>query len=225
MSQVAEDETQDRASEASVPLSSSGKENRTTGEETGLEEESSPETIADQNLIDSSKPSTELENALYSILERKDRHIKKLTTEITKLRSFMTKRKQTYKRKRKDDTAPTRALSAYNLFIKDRFAELAKSNEEALLNEDSEASLKRVPPSNLVAATGIEWKELSAEERLKYEERYVHNGAFRYRGCFYFTDMILTVLHLTHVVCPQCEGRPSPLRGPNGDISATRQEP
>lgn len=78
---------------------------------------------------------------------------------------------EAYKRKRKDETAPTRAMSAYNMFIKERFAQLAKQNEDALKSADSEAVMKRVPPSSLVSATGSEWNELSAEEKQKYEER------------------------------------------------------
>jgi hypothetical protein len=122
-------------------------------------------------LIRDSEPKTELEIAMKSALERKDIHIARLTNEITKLRGFISKRKQTYKRKRKDEGAPTRALSAYNLFIKERFAQLAQENENALKSSDSTAVLKRVPPANLVAKTGNEWKELSAEEKAKYEER------------------------------------------------------
>jgi hypothetical protein len=41
----------------------------------------------------------------------------------------------------------------------------------ALNSADSDAQLKRVPPANLVAATGNQWKELNAEEKSKYEER------------------------------------------------------
>jgi hypothetical protein len=136
-----------------------------------FEEESGPELTAAMDLIAKSEPTTELEKALFAVIQKKDAHITKLTTEVFKLKVFVAKRRQVYKRKRKDDGAPVRALSAYNIFIKDRFEQLAKNNEEALKNEDSDAVLKRVPPSNIVAATGIEWKELSAEERQKYEER------------------------------------------------------
>ena len=144
-----------------------------TDDETPLEEDSSPQSRAEMELIKNSQPITALEKALYALLARKEQHIANITSELIKLRSFMTKRKQSYKRKRKDKSAPTRALSAYNMFIKDRFADLAKNNEEALKNEDSGAALKRVAPANLVAATGNEWKELSAEEKRKYEERCV----------------------------------------------------
>lgn len=127
--------------------------------------------IAQEQLIKNSQPSTELEVALYGVLERKNALIERITAEIDKLKSFVQKRKQTYKRKRKDDGAPTRALSAYNIFIQERFAELAKENAKALKSDDANAELKRVPPANLVAKTGNEWKELSAEVKAGYEER------------------------------------------------------
>ena len=75
-------------------------------------------------LIQKSTPTTELENALYTTLDRKQNHIDRLTQEIIKLKQFISKRKQTYKRKRKDDGAPTRALSAYNIFIQVRLIDL-----------------------------------------------------------------------------------------------------
>lgn len=130
-----------------------------------------PEIIAQNKYIAEEEATTELEKAMRAQLARKDAHIERLTNEIHKLKAFISKRKQTYKRKRKDEGAPTRALSAYNIFIKERFAQLAKQNEDALKSADSDAVMKRVPPSNLVSATGNEWKELSAEEKAKYEER------------------------------------------------------
>ena len=117
-------------------------------------------TAADLELIKSSEPSTPLERALTDVMERKEAHILRLTNEIKKLKAFISKRKQTYKRKRKDEGAPTRALSAYNIFVQDRFAQLAKENEKALKSTDSDAELKRVPPANLVASTGNQWKAL-----------------------------------------------------------------
>ena len=130
-----------------------------------------PLLIKQQELIEASSPSTELEGALYDTLKRREAHIERLTNEVTKLRAFISKRKQTYKRKRKDEGAPTRALSAYNIFVQDRFSRLAKENEQALKSADSDAQLKRVPPASLVASTGNEWKELSAEQKSHYEER------------------------------------------------------
>jgi hypothetical protein len=117
-------------------------------------------TAADMELIKNSVPSTPLEHALSGMLERKMAHILRLTNEIKKLKTFISKRKQVYKRKRKDEGAPTRALSAYNIYVQDRFAQLAKENEKALSSTDSDAQLKRVPPANLVASTGNQWKAL-----------------------------------------------------------------
>jgi hypothetical protein len=130
-----------------------------------------PEIVAQTELIANSTPSTPLEIALDAALKRKEVHISRLTAEIQKLKAFVSKRKQTYKRKRKDEGAPTRALSAYNIFIQDRFARLAKDNENALRSEDLGAQMKRVPPANLVASTGNEWKELPVSLKAQYEER------------------------------------------------------
>lgn len=130
-----------------------------------------PEVIKQQELIDSTPRSTELEHALYDALKRKEAQVERLTGEISKLKAFISKRKQTYKRKRKDEGAPTRALSAYNIFVQDRFSKLAKENEQALKSSDTDAQLKRVPPASLVASTGNQWKELSSEEKAHYEER------------------------------------------------------
>lgn len=127
--------------------------------------------IEQQELIRNSTPRTALEVALNEDLKRKESHIQRLSGEIQKLKAFISKRKQTYKRKRKDEGAPTRALSAYNIFVQHRFSQLAKENEEALKSADTDAQLKRVPPASLVAATGNEWKELSAEEKARYEEK------------------------------------------------------
>ena len=102
---------------------------------------------------------------------RKDAHIERLTAEITKLKNFISKRKQTYKRKRKDSGAPTRALSAYNIFVQDRFKRLSKENKVALKSTDTDAQMKRVPPASLVASAGSQWKELGAEDKQYYEEK------------------------------------------------------
>jgi hypothetical protein len=130
-----------------------------------------PKVIAQQDLIRTRNPSTELELAYHAEMERKDAQIERLTGEVLKLKQFISKRKQVYKRKRKDEGAPTRALSAYNIYVQDRFSRLAKENEEALKSADSDAKLKRVPPASLVASTGNQWKELPAEEKAYYEER------------------------------------------------------
>jgi hypothetical protein len=130
-----------------------------------------PELVKQMEIINSNAPTSELEIALVETLKRKDLQIERLSGEISKLKGFISKRKQTYKRKRKDEGAPTRALSAYNIYIQDRFAKLSKENEQALKSSDSDAVLKRVPPASLVASTGNLWKELSSEEKIHYEER------------------------------------------------------
>lgn len=130
-----------------------------------------PELQKQMEIINANVPTSELEIALVATLKRKDLQIERLSGEISKLKGFISKRKQTYKRKRKDEGAPTRALSAYNIYIQDRFAKLSKENEQALKSSDTDAVLKRVPPASLVASTGNLWKELSNEEKLKYEER------------------------------------------------------
>mmetsp|Transcript_33633 Transcript_33633/g.73773 ORF Transcript_33633/g.73773 Transcript_33633/m.73773 type:complete len:337 (+) Transcript_33633:325-1335(+) len=124
-----------------------------------------------QALIKTATPKSKLEIALKGELERKETHVERLTAEVLKLKSFISKRKQTYKRKRKDTGAPTRALSAYNIFVKERFIRLSKENEAALQSADTDAVMKRVPPASLVASTGNEWKVLSAEEKSYYEEK------------------------------------------------------
>ncbi len=134
-------------------------------------EEKDPQTLADLKFVEENKPESELELVLTRLLEAKDNHIAKLTNEIKKLKGFISKRKQTYKRKRKDEGAPTRALSAYNIFVQDQFAKLAKKNSAALQSTDTNATLERVPPANLVASTGNQWKALPDEEKQKYRER------------------------------------------------------
>mmetsp|Transcript_94 Transcript_94/g.181 ORF Transcript_94/g.181 Transcript_94/m.181 type:complete len:494 (-) Transcript_94:258-1739(-) len=130
-----------------------------------------PKLQQDMEIIKSQKPSSDLELALTALLSRKEAHIDRLSGEVQKLKAFISKRKQTYKRKRKDEGAPTRALSAYNIFVQDRFSRLAKENEQALKSADTDAQLRRVPPASLVASTGNEWKELPAEQKAMYEER------------------------------------------------------
>jgi hypothetical protein len=126
-----------------------------------------------QDFIKKSKADakSELELALYAELESKDEQIARLTKEILKLQGFVSKRKQQYKRKRKDGKAPTRALSAYNIFVKERFSRLAKQNQEALKSNDVDTSLERIPSATLVASSGSLWKDLSKEEKAYYEEK------------------------------------------------------
>jgi CHAT domain-containing protein len=151
------------------------KENSTTAkvvvDDDASTEEIDPDLMSKMEVINNTVPGTELEIAMSEILKRKEHHIARLSQEITKLKAFISKRKQTYKRKRKDEGAPTRALSAYNIFVQERFARLAKDNENALKSDDADAKLKRVPPANLVASTGNEWKELTAQDKEKYEEQ------------------------------------------------------
>lgn len=113
-----------------------------------------PKVAGEMEYIKVTEPTTRLELALTDALKRKESHIERLSGEVQKLKAFISKRKQTYKRKRKDEGAPTRALSAYNIFVQDRFAQLAKENEAALKSADTDVQLKRVPPANLVASTG-----------------------------------------------------------------------
>eukprot|EP00550_Attheya_septentrionalis_P009400 CAMPEP_0198296452 /NCGR_PEP_ID=MMETSP1449-20131203/32571_1 /TAXON_ID=420275 /ORGANISM="Attheya septentrionalis, Strain CCMP2084" /LENGTH=396 /DNA_ID=CAMNT_0043997073 /DNA_START=250 /DNA_END=1440 /DNA_ORIENTATION=+ len=141
-----------------------------------LDKEDEPETVVDKEidealeLIEKSTPETPLEIALTEQLKKKESQIERLSGEVAKLKTFISKRKQTYKRKRKDEGAPTRALSAYNIFVQNRFSRLAKENEKALQSSDVDALMKRVPPASLVASTGNEWKDLAAKEKSQYEE-------------------------------------------------------
>ena len=123
-------------------------------------------------------PTDVINAALCDDQKRKMAHIKRLTAEVKKLKNFISKRKQTYKRKRKESGAPTRALSAYNIFVQERFKRLSKENEVALKSADTDAQMKRVPPASLVASTGKQWKELSGEEKQYYEDKYVYNIAY-----------------------------------------------
>lgn len=140
--------------------------------DTGVEIEPTNAMVkAQQKFIKENKATTPLEVALSGELDRKNTQIEKLKSEVIKLKQFISKRKQTYKRKRKEDGAPTRALSAYNIFVQERFEQLAKENEQALMNADKDASMKRVPPSSLVAKTGHAWRALPEDEKKKYRER------------------------------------------------------
>jgi len=121
-------------------------------------------------LVRNSEPSTPLEKAFAAVLYKKDLEIMRLRSEMNKLNNFISKRKQTYKRKRKEQGAPTRALSAYNIFVQDKFSRLAKENQQALKSSDADIQLKRVPPSSTVASTGQAWRALPPEERKKYDD-------------------------------------------------------
>ena len=93
--------------------------NRYSGIEDLTAELKDAEALAQEEIVKKTTPTTELELALTKILERKQALIDRITGEIAKMKNFVKKRKQTYKRKRKLDGAPTRALSAYNMFIKE----------------------------------------------------------------------------------------------------------
>lgn len=92
---------------------------RCTGDDNVTTEHKDAEALAQEEIVKNTPPTTELEIALTKILERKEALIDRITGEIAKMKNFVKKRKQTYKRKRKEDGAPTRALSAYNMFIKE----------------------------------------------------------------------------------------------------------
>lgn len=129
-----------------------------------------PDSLRNKRIISDSAPRTGLEHALKAELDRQIQHNEMLVGECTKLRGFISKRKQTYKRKRKDESAPRKKLSGYNLFVRERFAKIAKANEDALKNADSGAELKRIPPASNIASSGHAWSQLSAEEKARYNE-------------------------------------------------------
>jgi hypothetical protein len=154
-------------------------------------ESDSPPNVDDDvmpiiDIISSSTPSTPLEFALINELDRRTRHNELLINEVTRLREFLSKRKQTYRRKRTDVDAPRKKLSGYNVFVRERFAALARENEEALrmgvaTTTTSSASgggggevvgggveLKRIPPASSISSTGKAWSMLSAEEKERY---------------------------------------------------------
>jgi hypothetical protein len=128
-----------------------------------------PNAAAQKELISKSTPTTELEIALKAELDRQGKLNERLQSEIAKLQNFVVKRKQTYKRKRKEEEAPRKSLSAYNLFVRERFAKLAEENQNALKSGDTQKQLTRIPPAKKVAEAARAWKALSAEEKAKYE--------------------------------------------------------
>lgn len=121
-------------------------------------------------IIADAAPSTDLEVALRAELDRQVRHNAVLAAECAKLRRFVSKRKQSYKRKRLDDAAPRKKLSGYNLFVRERFAAIARANEDALRSADSEKELTRTRPASNIASSGRAWSQLSAEEKARYNE-------------------------------------------------------
>jgi len=149
----AHDESDDDGDDDEVFLDSLGEVDEERSREKDI---ISTEHAEQDEFIKNSEPKTELEIAQGELIKRQDLQITKLRNEVKKLKTFISKRKQTYKRKRKDNQAPTRALSAYNIFVQDRFSKLASDNEAALLSSDTSAQLKRVPPASLVASSGEE---------------------------------------------------------------------
>jgi hypothetical protein len=127
-----------------------------------------PLSIAQQHLIATSHPTTDLEVALKAELERNTAHIARLREECIKLRGFINRRKQPYKRKRMEREAPRKSLSAYNLFVREQFVRLAKENE-SVLQDSADMQLARVVPQMNVAAAGKAWKKLTQAEKAKYE--------------------------------------------------------
>lgn len=122
-----------------------------------------------KDLIATSAPAPPLEIALAAELRRQTAVVARLQSELSKLQNFVSKRKQTYKRKRKDDEAPRKSLSGYNMFVRERFAKLAEENKKALESGDTTRQMERVPPHEKVAEAGRAWKALSKEEKAKYD--------------------------------------------------------
>ena len=135
------------------------------------EDETDPEAAAQKELIATSTPTTDLEIALRAELTRQLQVNERLVSEITKLNTFMSKRKQTYKRKRKENEAPRKSLSGYNIFVREHFAKLAEKNQEALKSGDLSKQMTRIPAAQKVAEAGKAWRALSAEEKAKYEAK------------------------------------------------------
>ena len=148
------------------------KENDANESQDTAAEEVSPDRMTEvREIIAKTKPTTELEIALTEVIHDKDAYIELLRGEITKLQEFCQRRKQGYKRKRKDGEAPIRPMSGYNLFMKDRFRKIAEENESLLKNGDTKAKLKKIPPSEIISGAGQAWADLPAEEKSKYEAR------------------------------------------------------
>mmetsp|Transcript_18730 Transcript_18730/g.24315 ORF Transcript_18730/g.24315 Transcript_18730/m.24315 type:complete len:390 (+) Transcript_18730:375-1544(+) len=121
--------------------------------------------------LEDAVPETELEKKLHKALRQQFAISDKLRKEVTKLQLFMTKRKQVYRRKRKDESAPTRPLSAYNIFVREHFNKLAKENERALSSSKVDDQMKRIAPSTLVSEAGNSWRDLCPKKKKVYIER------------------------------------------------------
>lgn len=121
--------------------------------------------------LEDAVPETDLEKKLHKALRQQFAISDKLRKEVTKLQLFMTKRKQVYRRKRKDESAPTRPLSAYNIFVREHFNKLAKENEKALSSSNVDDQMKRIAPSTLVSEAGNSWRDLCPKKKKVYIER------------------------------------------------------
>ena len=122
-------------------------------------------------LLSSVQPKSVLEKRLHEALQKQVQLSERLFQEVKKLKEFCKKRKQPYKRKRKEDGAPVRALSAYNIFMKEKFDQLAQDNKDALKSDKKGAQLKRVPPASVVSSTALAWKELPNDQKRIYLEK------------------------------------------------------
>jgi len=133
-----------------------------------------PNDIRNREMINNSTPKSELEVALTSELHRLTRKNELLNQEVTRLRGFFTSTTKTkknifrkqinYKRKRKDESAPRKVLSGYNLFVRERYAKAAKDNES--LN----GGAKQVVNTNDISSSGKAWNMLTTEEKEKYNQ-------------------------------------------------------
>lgn len=130
-----------------------------------------PEIKARLDLIANNEAKTELEIALKTELDIRNKQVETLRSELIYMKNFVSRRRQKYKRKRPNDKAPRRAMSAYNLFVQDRFRKIAKENKEVLMDASNCKDMERVEATSLVTKTGNEWSNLSLEQRQAYEER------------------------------------------------------
>ncbi|GFH57951.1 hypothetical protein CTEN210_14427 [Chaetoceros tenuissimus] len=130
-----------------------------------------PEVKARRELIEKTEAKSELEIALKTELDIRKKQVETLRSELIHMKNFVSRRRQKYKRKRSNDKAPRKAMSAYNLFMQDRFRKIAKENKEVLLDASNCKNMERVEASSLVTKTGHEWSKLSLEQRQVYEER------------------------------------------------------
>ena len=137
-----------------------------------------PNDIRNREIINDTTPKSELEVALTSELYRLTRQNELLSQECTRLRGCFTSSSSTttnakknifrkqinYKRKRKDESATRKVLSGYNLFVRERYAKIAKDNEEAM-----KSGAKQMVNTN-ISSSGKAWNMLTTEEKEKYNQ-------------------------------------------------------